>query len=466
MLSNIKENTQVLFNASKWFHSFQSTSDNLLLDVNSGRILEVTPTLANVIEKSLASGDIQRAELMSFMAGIEPINEPVTAPPRAVALHSLSLAIAQKCNLGCTYCYAEQGTFGGRPDNMSFEVAKNSVERLFKDTPKDQTITLAFMGGEPLFNRKVLHEVTKYASERANDLDRTIAFTITTNATLIRPEDAELFHTYRFTVTVSLDGIGKANDILRPYISGKGSFERTKEKLKLLFSIPDRNFKVLARVTVTPKNLDLPKTFQGLLDLGFDTVQFSPMLRSPNGKEELQQQDFDVLLEQLIACGELFRRGFINKQLLPLQNVLSTLNRIHKYFREVYPCGAGRGYMGVSAEGDLYACHRFVNDDDGYMGTVKEGVRADVQEKWLNERHLSKQGACNSCWARHLCSGSCHHEVIKRGRPACNYIRGWLEYCLGLYVDLLKTDPTGLSFLLGDSTQEELLVLDEDGTGL
>ena len=28
-------------------------------------------------------------------------------------LHALSLAVAQKCNLGCTYCYASQGSFGG-----------------------------------------------------------------------------------------------------------------------------------------------------------------------------------------------------------------------------------------------------------------------------------------------------------------------------------------------------------------
>ena len=36
-------------------------------------------------------------------------DQPLTDPP----LHALSLAIAQKCNLGCAYCYAQQGEFGG-----------------------------------------------------------------------------------------------------------------------------------------------------------------------------------------------------------------------------------------------------------------------------------------------------------------------------------------------------------------
>ena len=34
---------------------------------------------------------------------------PLVSPP----LHALSLAVAQKCNLGCSYCYASQGGFGG-----------------------------------------------------------------------------------------------------------------------------------------------------------------------------------------------------------------------------------------------------------------------------------------------------------------------------------------------------------------
>jgi uncharacterized protein len=53
-------------------------------------------------------------------------DEPPTAPP----IHALSLAIAQKCNLGCTYCYAREGAFGGTAKNMALEVALKSVDLL------------------------------------------------------------------------------------------------------------------------------------------------------------------------------------------------------------------------------------------------------------------------------------------------------------------------------------------------
>lgn len=432
-------------------HLFSSQGRRFGLDVEYGRIFEVNESIAQAMETAIKLGDTQGAELMGLVMGVSP--QPLTGidPPKSVPVKALSLAIAQKCNLGCTYCYAEQGTFGGLPNNMDLQIAQASVDTLLASVSPGEKITLAFMGGEPLFNRSTLHAVTEYAVEKATIAQIGVAFSITTNATLIRPEDIALFQKYNFTVTVSIDGLKEANDALRPFISGKGSFKNLEEKLKLLVNTPQRKFMVLARVTVTPKNLGLTETMQGLLDMGFDSVKFSPMLKSPTGKEEMQAKDFDTLLEQMINCGELFRAGLAQGKLYPVSNIISTLKRIHNFQREQYPCGAGGGYMGVSSQGELYACHRFVNDEAGHMGNVKTGVDPQKQGQWLEDRHLSSQGACNTCWARYMCSGSCHHEVINRGRPACDYIRGWLHYCLGLYTDLLDTNPELLKGILGDT---------------
>jgi uncharacterized protein len=119
----------------------------------------------------------------------------------------------------------------------------------------------------------------------------------------------------------------------------------------------------------------------------------------------------------------------------------NALREIHKGTHRPYPCGAGAGYLGVSAEGGLYACHRFVEDETGAMGKVSDGVDREKQKRWLSERHVHFQEPCRNCWARYLCGGGCHHEVIKRGRPACNYIRGWLHYCLQAYIRLLEYRP-------------------------
>lgn len=437
------------------FHAFEAEPGKMLFDVHSGRIFPVNASLMQTIEQAVTIGDTQRANLLASMAGLNPVNQPLMTPPESIPVRSFSLAVAQKCNLGCTYCYADNGTFGGSQKNMPLDVAIDSVEALLVDIVSGEKITLAFMGGEPLINRKVLHEVTRYAAKRAKELRISVDFSITTNATIIRAEDIELFQNYRFTVTVSVDGIGKVNDKLRPYISGKGSFGHIRKKLTALLTYPDRNFLVLGRVTVTPENLSLKETMKGLLDLGMDAIRFSPMLKSPTGKGEMAGADFDHLLDHMKACGAYFREGIQEGKIYPLSNITGMLKKIDKYQREHFPCGAGGGYMGVSAEGELYACHRFVNDDEGHMGDVKNGVDPEKQKSWLKERSLSSQGACTTCWARHLCSGSCHHEVIHRGRPACDYITGWLSYCLGLYTELSVDYPEMLQELLQDTTPVE-----------
>ena len=64
------------------------------------------------------------------------------------------------------------------------------------------------------------------------------------------------------------------------------------------------------------------------------------------------------------------------------------------------------------------------------MGSLADGIDRDRQSSWLAERHVHRQEPCGGCWARYLCGGGCHHEVIARGRPACDYIRGWLHYTI------------------------------------
>ena len=133
-------------------------------------------------------------------------------------------------------------------------------------------------------------------------------------------------------------------------------------------------------------------------------------------------------------------------QRYPFSNIAIALNQIHAGAHMPYSCGAGGGYFGVSAEGELYACHRFVDSDQGHMGDIFSGVSVSDQARWLSDRYVLNQKPCSTCWARFLCGGGCHHEVINRGRPACDFIRGWLRFCLSTYLRTLKSNPEYYSY--------------------
>lgn len=411
-------------------HLIESALGRHVFIADGSRLFDADARLFAQFDAAMAEGRV--GELLDHvgLGGTPFIDDtPLTSPP----IHALSLAIAQKCNLGCAYCYAQHGEFGGAAKNMPAETADAAVDLLISGAAPGARLNLAFLGGEPLVNRSVLQSATRRAAEMAEKRGLTLTFSITTNGTLLTSGDVDFLEEFGFAVTVSLDGPREVHDALRMYKSGQGSFDRIMRNVLPLLS-RQRRMQVSARVTVTPKNLSLRHALDTFISTGFHSVGFSPMLSAPNGQGEMQTDDLEVMLGEMIDCGREFERRTRAGERYPFANMLNALREIEKGTHRPYPCGAGAGYLGVSADGDLAACHRFVGDGDGAMGSLATGVDAQRRAAWLADRHVHRQEPCRDCWARYLCGGGCHHEAIRRGRPACDYIRGWLHFCLQAYL--------------------------------
>jgi uncharacterized protein len=419
-------------------HLFESGDGRHLFLADGSRLFDLDAEAFAALDDGAEHGRADEAIVALGLAGPPAIDD---SPPVAPRIHALSLAVAQKCNLGCTYCYAQQGGFGGAAKDMPLDTAERAVELLLSEAASGSgRANLAFLGGEPLVNRGVLQQTTRRAAELARQRGVALSFSITTNGTLLGAADAEFFEAYGFAVTISLDGPGPVHDRLRPFKGGRGSFDTIMRNLRPLLA-RQRRMQVSARVTVTPENLALRPTLDGLIALGFHSVGFSPMLSAPGGNGEMQPEHLAAMLGQMIECGREFERRAIAGERYPFANMVNALREIHRGTHRPYPCGAGAGYLGVSADGELAACHRFVGDPEGAMGSLDAGVDRVRQAHWLEERHVHRQEPCRACWARYLCGGGCHHEVIRRGRPACDYIRGWLHYCLEAYLRVSPRCP-------------------------
>ena len=425
--------------AGKDFYLFDTADGPHLLIVDGSQIFKIDGALADRLVQVGNDDQAVRGLLMEHGLGVNRYigEESLVDPP----LRALSLAVAERCNLGCSYCYAEGGSFGHAAREMPWEVAEASIHRLFAEAKPGERVNLAFLGGEPLTNRSVVQRATELAARTASERDIAISFSITTNGTLLRVEDCAFFERYAFSVTVSLDGIGLIHDRLRPTKGGRGSYDRVIANVRPLLA-RQRRMQVSARVTVTPANLYLRDTLDHFIALGFHSVGFSPMLSAPTRRGEMQAPELKVMLENMIACGREFERRIALHESYPFANMTMALEEIHRGTHRPYPCGAGASYFGVSASGGLFACHRFVDDQTRSMGHVSHGVDRERQQRWLEERNVDGQEPCRSCWARYLCGGGCHYEVIHRGRPACDYIRGWLDYALGAYVRLSELRPS------------------------
>jgi uncharacterized protein len=421
-------------------HLVRGAGQPQLLVTNGSRLYRLDPQHYPEWQRLLEQGDEAGIEKRLREQGLQAPAYIDDQPLKSPKVHALSLAIAQKCNLGCQYCYAGQGQFGETAKNMPLEKAFRSVELLLTDCAPGSTIQLAFMGGEPLLNRAALRETTEYAYARAAAKEVKLNFSVTTNGTLLTAEDARFFEEYGFSVTVSLDGLREEHDRQRPTKGGKGSYDTILKNIQPLLGL-QRKMQVAARVTVTPMNSRLARTLDEFIDMGFHSVGFSPLLRANDGNREMDGAQLQELLQEMIECGLKFEQAVLAGRRYPFLNMLNALKEIAKGTHRPYPCGAGAGYMGVSADGELAACHRFVNEPRGRMGHIDTGVDTGLQNTWLATRHVHLQSPCNGCWARYLCGGGCHHEVLEKGRGACDYIRGWLHYTIQAHERITRLVP-------------------------
>lgn len=411
----------------------------LALIAETAAIYDLAPQDARRLRDALGRGGAPARHALARL-GLEAPPAPPPAVATARPVTALALTVSQTCNLACGYCYASGGDFGGPATRMTWPVARQAVERLIGGAAPGSIVRIAFMGGEPMVARDLIRDTVDYANRRAAARAVRVGYSLTTNGTLVTPRDAEFFARHRFAVTVSLDGGRGTQDRMRPFLGGQGSFDRVARRVAELVARKDR-LSLSARVTVTPDNLDLPRVIAEIAALGFDAVGVSPMISSPTGKGALHGGDFHRLLAAMTACGDAWMDATLARAAHPFANLATVLNELHHGVPRSHACGAARDYLAVGADGGYAACHRFVNDPMGSMGSLDAGIDDGARAAFLTDRAVESQAPCRTCWARRLCGGGCHHEVLHAGRPACDFVRGWLDYGLRCYARMIAERP-------------------------
>jgi uncharacterized protein len=271
---------------------------------------------------------------------------------------------------------------------------------------------------------------------------------VTTNATLLRDEDLALLRENEFAVSVSLDGNAEVHDRHRPRRDGGGSHAVALAAIAPLLADPGRA-RVVARATVTRDDLRVAERIAPLADAGFLEIGVSPARTGPKPSLLLRPEDWAPFLHQMIRAARLElddfrRRGGVGA--LRFSNLAIALKQIHRGAARPLPFGAAQSYVSVSADGGYYTCHRTVGQTSFALGDLETGPVEAARRSFLAQRQVDRQEPCRACWARYLCGGGCHAEVAIAGREGCDFIRGWLEFCLVAYNEARDEFPNLFSW--------------------
>ena len=409
-------------------HKFYLNGLYIVLDVNSGTVLTVDEMTYEVLDdyKEMCRDQIveklkrkyPEEELLEVILELEMLEEQKMIftkndyDPDVYKNHdlvkALCLHVAHDCNLKCNYCFASQGDFNGEKLLMPLEVGKKAIDFIIEQSKDRQNLEVDFFGGEPLMNFDVVKELVDYARSKEESYHKKFKFTITTNGVLLDDENMAYIDENMDNVVLSLDGRKCVNDNMRRTVNDKGSFDIIIDKIKKMAAMREGKKDYYVRGTYTKHNLDFGEDVNFLAEEGFRSISVEPVVAEEEHDYAILREDVD----QILAEYDKLALDYLNRHEKGLDynffHFNIDLSNGPCVYKRLSGCGAGRDYVAVTPEGDIYPCHQFVGNEEFKMGTVDEGIQHPEIKDEFGKANLLQKEKCQSCWCKYFCGGGCH----------------------------------------------------------
>ena len=410
----------------------------------------------------------------------------------------LILGTTERCNLCCEYC-CYRGNFDGfrKHENrsMPFEVAAKAVDDYLTNRPGayPDLLPITFYGGEPLLELDLMKRIVRYADDLAARSGKKVAYSVTTNGTLLDDETVDYLVGRDIMVIVSFDGARTSHDRYRIFPDGAGSFDLIRANLeRFARRYPDYKNRGINMVVAPPLELedaaalmaeiidDYPLSRAAWVNVGPSerlSQAGAPATRygcysastgqCPSAPMDLfavfSDTDREALSRMWEACvASLARVGLREtKRLMPLATVLfeQQLDVLHNRgitskkqdWSLMVPCFPGFSRRFCDVDGNYRICERVDDSEAFILGNVHDGLQTGKLQRIMElRRHF---GDCANCTAVKACD-LCYARIPHTDRAGTGYDPDFDALCrqtrsiyanlLLTYTEILEANPTAL----------------------
>ena len=160
------------------------------------------------------------------MATINPFGHP---------MYIMLKPAGSLCNLRCEYCYylEKQQLYANCPTHIISDQMLEKFVREYMEAQTTPEVLFTWHGGETLM-RPISFYKRALQLQRAYARGRQVDNCIQTNGTLLNDEWCKFFKENNFLVGVSIDGPQEFHDEYRKTASGKPSFHKVMQGIRLL----------------------------------------------------------------------------------------------------------------------------------------------------------------------------------------------------------------------------------------
>lgn len=386
-----------------------------------------------------------------------------TLYPFARPLYVMTKPVGAVCNLACAYCYyLEKANL--YKDTSKHVMSDELLEKFIREYIGSQTmheVLFTWHGGETLmrplsFYRKVVELQRQYAGGHAIDN------CIQTNGTLLTDEWCEFFKENNWLVGISIDGPQEFHDEYRKNRSGRPSFAKVMQGIRLLNK---HGVEWNAMAVVNDYNADYPLEFYHFFkEIGCRYIQFAPIV------ERLSKHEDGRYLATPLQPGEQLADFSVSPE--QWGNFLCTLfdewvrNDVGQIFIQLFDytlanwvgeqpgvCSMAKtcGHAGVMEfNGDVYACDHYVFPEfklgNIYQQTLVEMMYSERQMEFGQMKQKSLPSQCRACEFLFACNGECpknRFATTASGEPGLNYLcKGYHRFFkhVAPYMDYMKKE--------------------------
>ena len=370
-----------------------------------------------------------------------------------------SFIMTTSCSCRCKYCFVHK--FGD--EVIKDDVIRDGIDYLLNNAKKvgKKSINISIFGGEPTLVPDKISTLLSHALKRQNETGIECHIGLITNGVLLTDRLKDLIIEYKdklnFGVQLSCDGNKETHDMYRVLKNGEGSFSHVEKNVpiyKEIFKDSPKQFSVHGCLN----RQSLPHLFENYKFFR-EVWQIKRIWFMPVHEEEWTTNDVEIYKQQLKSIADYILEDMIKnnridelKNFSPLSKLLDGRSWVNP------PCNAGKTYMSIIPNGDLYPCHHFYfNDFNGEMkmGNLYEGIDDEKRKPFLELKNEDMEGCgqceCYNCYrclgANYMTNGDIKKQI--RGNycsmahvenEICEYMKAKAKE-LELYEDKNKVVP-------------------------
>jgi uncharacterized protein len=326
------------------------------------------------------------------------------------------------CNFSCPHCFITANLDGSKIETIFIDKLYRGIDLFYDNLEPDIDPTVRIFGGEPLieFNlvKKIVSHINSIERSRLAKIRqwRRGAINITTNAALIDEEMADWFYANNIHIAVSLDGRKKANDRMRMFETGAGTFDSIMKGVKSLqrSEVPFSIIVTIGRNNIDSIESDVKWMVSNLSkSISFNIMQDFIIGHNPGVISRNRLSHLTKVLSNIYTYLE--RNGIHESHYEQLWNRF-----INSTPRSTY-CAANGGEVALMPDGSMAPCHHLVHGNK-FRVYHRRGMRIQntrVWREWINRTSYSIETLKKDCPYRLLCSGGCTVAAMK-GRKGLN----------------------------------------------